>query len=96
MQPYPGVDISNVYEQLENNKRLDRPDNCPRDYYALMKSCWAWDENERSNFHQLFQSLNHLHDRMMKELQMKSAYQVKDVILTMMGHTGTDCPSFVT
>ena len=24
MQPYPGVDISNVYEQLENGKRLER------------------------------------------------------------------------
>ena len=24
MQPYPGTDISNVFEQLEDGKRLDR------------------------------------------------------------------------
>ena len=64
-----------MYEQLENNKRLERPDNCPRDWYALMAGCWAWDDQERMKFSELYYSLKVLQDRMLKEKVSKKQYK---------------------
>ena len=58
---------SNVYEQLENGKRLDRPDNCSRDCYAVMRSCWEWNEKERKTFYELYDLLQRLLDRYLRE-----------------------------
>ena len=67
--PYPEIwnKKSNVYEQLENGKRLDRPDNCSRDCYAVMRSCWEWDEKERKTFYELYDLLQRLLDRYLRE-----------------------------
>ena len=74
MQPYPGIDIGNVYEQLENGKRLERPDSCPRDFHAVMRTCWEWDETARKNFLELFEILSKMLDRLLRENQNRSFY----------------------
>lgn len=63
LQPYPGIDIANVFAMLENGKRLDKPDNCPRDSYDLMKKCWLWEADHRPSFSSLFERLMQLIDR---------------------------------
>ena len=39
MSPYPGVDLSMVYEKLENGYRMDAPKTCSRAVHLLMLEC---------------------------------------------------------
>lgn len=39
MSPYPGIDLSQVYELLEKDYRMDRPEGCPEKVYELMRDC---------------------------------------------------------
>ncbi|XP_076823872.1 uncharacterized protein LOC143469883 isoform X2 [Clavelina lepadiformis] len=50
MSPYPGVDLSMVYEKLENGYRMDAPKTCSRAVHLLMLECWYWDACDRPTF----------------------------------------------
>ena len=39
MSPYPGIELSQVYEMLEKGHRMDRPDGCPENIYSMMRKC---------------------------------------------------------
>lgn len=39
MSPYPGIDLSQVYELLEKDYRMERPEGCPEKVYGLMRAC---------------------------------------------------------
>uniref|UniRef100_A0A8C4EDV7 Tyrosine-protein kinase n=1 Tax=Dicentrarchus labrax TaxID=13489 RepID=A0A8C4EDV7_DICLA len=60
MSPYPGIDLSQVYELLEKDYRMDRPEGCPEKVYELMTACWRWNPSERPSFaetHQAFETM---------------------------------------
>uniref|UniRef100_A0AAR2LSC7 Tyrosine-protein kinase n=1 Tax=Pygocentrus nattereri TaxID=42514 RepID=A0AAR2LSC7_PYGNA len=60
MSPYPGIDLSQVYELLEKDYRMDRPEGCPEKVYELMRACWKWNPTERPSFaetHQAFETM---------------------------------------
>ncbi|KAM4635293.1 tyrosine-protein kinase ABL1 isoform 2-T2 [Polymixia lowei] len=77
MSPYPGIDLSQVYELLENNYRMERPEGCPEKVYELMKACWKWNPAERPSFaetHQAFETMfqeSSISDEVEKELGKK-------------------------
>lgn len=39
MSPYPGIDLSQVYDLLEKDYRMERPEGCPEKVYELMRAC---------------------------------------------------------
>lgn len=39
MSPYPGIDLSQVYEMLESGYRMPCPDGCPQEVYDMMRNC---------------------------------------------------------
>lgn len=39
MSPYPGIDLSQVYELLQRDYRMERPEGCPEKVYELMTAC---------------------------------------------------------
>lgn len=39
MSPYPGIDLSQVYDLLEKGYRMEQPEGCPPKVYELMKAC---------------------------------------------------------
>ena len=39
MSPYPGVELSQVYELLETGYRMQSPEGCPSAIYDMMKRC---------------------------------------------------------
>ncbi|XP_018588442.1 tyrosine-protein kinase ABL1-like isoform X2 [Scleropages formosus] len=60
MSPYPGIDLSQVYELLEKDYRMERPEGCPEKVYQLMRACWRWNPSERPSFaetHQAFETM---------------------------------------
>ncbi|KAJ8413880.1 hypothetical protein AAFF_G00064780 [Aldrovandia affinis] len=74
MSPYPGIDLSQVYELLEKEYRMDRPEGCPEEVYELMRACWKWTPVERPSFaeiHQAFETMfqeSSISDEVEKEL----------------------------
>uniref|UniRef100_A0A8C8LVT9 Tyrosine-protein kinase n=1 Tax=Oncorhynchus tshawytscha TaxID=74940 RepID=A0A8C8LVT9_ONCTS len=77
MSPYPGIDLSQVYELLEKDYRMDRPEGCPEKVYQLMRACWKWNPAERPSFaetHQAFETMfqeSSISDEVEKELGKK-------------------------
>ncbi|XP_029474177.1 tyrosine-protein kinase ABL2 isoform X5 [Rhinatrema bivittatum] len=62
MSPYPGIDLSQVYDLLEKGYRMEQPEGCPPKVYELMRSCWQWNPSERPSFsetHQAFETMFH-------------------------------------
>ncbi|KAL9988309.1 hypothetical protein ACROYT_G002742 [Oculina patagonica] len=58
MSPYPGIDLSQVYEMLESGYRMPCPDGCPQEVYDMMKRCWSWDALDRPTFSEIHKWLN--------------------------------------
>ncbi|KAM4696631.1 tyrosine-protein kinase ABL1 isoform 2-T2 [Rhinophrynus dorsalis] len=74
MSPYPGIDLSQVYELLEKDYRMERPEGCPEKVYELMRECWQWNPLDRPSFaeiHQDFETMfqeSSISDEVEKEL----------------------------
>nr|XP_015797704.2 tyrosine-protein kinase ABL1 isoform X1 [Nothobranchius furzeri] len=77
MSPYPGIDLSQVYELLQRDYRMERPEGCPEKVYELMTACWRWNPVERPTFaetHQAFETMfqeSSISDEVEKELGKK-------------------------
>ncbi|XP_074453300.1 tyrosine-protein kinase ABL2 isoform X4 [Larus michahellis] len=62
MSPYPGIDLSQVYDLLEKGYRMEQPEGCPPKVYELMRACWKWNPPDRPTFaetHQAFETMFH-------------------------------------
>ena len=44
MSPYPGIDLSRVYEMLESHYRMPCPEGCPAEVYDLMQKCKSFSD----------------------------------------------------
>ena len=62
MSPYPGVELSQVYELLESGYRMQRPEGCPQPVYDMMHKCWEWAPEDRPSFKTLSDTLNGMSD----------------------------------
>lgn len=62
MSPYPGVELSQVYELLESGYRMQRPEGCPPPVYDMMRKCWEWAPEDRPSFKELSATLNGMSD----------------------------------
>ena len=58
MSPYPGVELTQVYELLETGYRMYSPEGCPPPVYDLMRQCWEWDPADRPTFAEISKILN--------------------------------------
>lgn len=58
-EPYIGLmEKSEIAEFLNEGKRLDKPDFCNDDIYAIMMDCWLFDRDQRPNFTDLETRIN--------------------------------------
>ncbi|XP_057355116.1 tyrosine-protein kinase ABL1 isoform X4 [Manis pentadactyla] len=87
MSPYPGIDLSQVYELLEKDYRMERPEGCPEKVYGLMRACWQWNPSDRPSFaeiHQAFETMfqeSSISDEVEKELGKKGMRGVGSTLL---------------
>lgn len=51
--PYPGISSDRILSLLKTGYRMDKPDNCPDEMYAIMQKCWKTEPDERPSFHDL-------------------------------------------
>ncbi|WAR07515.1 ROS1-like protein, partial [Mya arenaria] len=61
-QPYPARTNIEVLHFVRSSGRLDRPDNCPEDFYQLMCKCWSFAPEDRPSFAYLLQQLQKFHE----------------------------------
>ncbi|KAL8174725.1 UNVERIFIED_CONTAM: Tyrosine-protein kinase abl1 [Gekko kuhli] len=87
MSPYPGIDLSQVYELLEKDYRMERPEGCPEKVYELMRACWQWSPSDRPSFaeiHQAFETMfqeSSISDEVEKELGKQGMRSVVNTLL---------------
>ena len=62
MSPYPGVELSQVYELLETGYRMQSPEGCPPAIYDIMRQCWEWNSEKRPSFGVVSAKLNGMSD----------------------------------
>ncbi|VBB25353.1 unnamed protein product [Acanthocheilonema viteae] len=55
--PYPGIQPDDMLEHLDAGGRMDQPDNCPNNYYEVMRNCWAHEPSLRPDFGTIRQKL---------------------------------------
>lgn len=58
--PYPGLPTEELFSFLEDDKRMDCPEKCPKDVYGIMYDCWTKSPYERPLFSQLVERLNNV------------------------------------
>ncbi|XP_059614762.1 activated Cdc42 kinase-like isoform X2 [Phlebotomus argentipes] len=58
-QPWAALTGHQILEAIDepNYQRLEPPECCPREYYALMLKCWQHDPNKRPKFSEIYGTL---------------------------------------
>ena len=52
--PYPGLSTDGLVKFLKDERRMEKPDDCPDEFYDLMIKCWSQDPDDRPPFAKLF------------------------------------------
>jgi hypothetical protein len=60
--PYPFFDEETTYKKVKTGYRLDKPDECSDEIYAVMKSCWLENPDARPTFPDLFERLEKIEE----------------------------------
>ena len=55
--PYTGMSNAEVIEKVLGGYRLPSPDNCPKEIYQCMISCWNEQAEQRPSFKQLYDEI---------------------------------------
>ncbi|CAJ0605019.1 unnamed protein product [Cylicocyclus nassatus] len=55
--PYPLIPPEDLLNYLENGRRMERPDNCPEQFYEVMAECWRFEPEKRPDFLTIRQKL---------------------------------------
>ncbi|XP_066253203.1 proto-oncogene tyrosine-protein kinase receptor Ret-like [Euwallacea similis] len=58
--PYPGIQVQNLYNLLQQGYRMERPPNCSTVLYSLMNRCWNVDPEARPSFLELYHCFDNL------------------------------------
>ena len=60
MSPYPGVELTDVYQLMESGYRMECPPGCPMRVYELMRHCWNWEPAERPTFYEIHYDMENM------------------------------------
>ncbi|XP_067271436.1 megakaryocyte-associated tyrosine-protein kinase isoform X2 [Pseudorasbora parva] len=66
-QPYPKMSVSDVRERVDQGYRMEPPDECPPEVYAIMMSCWETEPKKRPSFHKLRDRLERERSKLVPE-----------------------------
>ncbi|XP_055704547.1 activated Cdc42 kinase-like isoform X2 [Phlebotomus papatasi] len=67
-QPWAALTGHQILEAIDepNYQRLEPPECCPREYYALMLKCWQHDPNKRPKFSEIYTTLPEMKPEQLK------------------------------
>lgn len=58
--PYPRIPLADVVMHIERGYRMEAPEGCPAEIYALMKQAWEMNPENRPTFNEVLSKLNNL------------------------------------
>ncbi|XP_078371996.1 uncharacterized protein LOC144655586 [Oculina patagonica] len=58
--PYPLLGNAELMRRLKTGYRMEKPDMCSDNFYAMMLDCWKQDRDERPSFQELLERLEQL------------------------------------
>ncbi|RUS85750.1 hypothetical protein EGW08_006464, partial [Elysia chlorotica] len=58
--PYPGIPAERLFPLLTTGYRMDRPEECPDELYAIMQKCWKSEPEQRPTFAELVRFLENI------------------------------------
>lgn len=69
-QPWAALTGHQILEAIDepNYQRLEQPECCPKEYYALMLKCWQHDPLKRQKFHEIYQLLPDMKPEQLKTI----------------------------
>ncbi|KAK5984429.1 Serine/threonine protein kinase [Trichostrongylus colubriformis] len=76
--PYPSVSPEEMLPFLENGGRMERPDNCPENFYDVMCQCWTVNPRLRPDFSVIRQKLASLLEEITEEYSYLTLDAQKD------------------
>eukprot|EP00039_Didymoeca_costata_P032399 m.37680 g.37680 ORF g.37680 m.37680 type:complete len:740 (+) comp9339_c0_seq1:250-2469(+) len=53
LQPYKGNKLPEVLKLVRSGVRLEKPKNCPEDFFKVMQTCWNINRHDRPTFKEL-------------------------------------------
>lgn len=56
-QPYQGLSNEQVHRYVKGGGSQDKPQDCPEDFWSIMKLCWNWNPKMRPTFPELIEYL---------------------------------------
>ena len=76
-QPWAALTGQEILEAIDdpNRKRLERPRNCPSDYYKIMLKCWEHDIHLRPSFGQLLTILEEAKPEQVRATQSSNTFR---------------------
>ncbi|XP_070539505.1 platelet-derived growth factor receptor beta-like [Ptychodera flava] len=80
--PYPGIAGKKLLKMLKAGHRMEQPENCPREIYEIMYSCWQSSAKDRPSFTQLREQLERILEdsQQYMDLTLDYYYKVPDAV----------------
>ena len=76
--PYPGMTAAEVKTFVLNKKKMDRPKECPKEVYSLMKDCFKKSVEQRLTFTVMHKELKNLYSTFSKKLSQRLSAEFED------------------
>ncbi len=52
--PYYGLSTDGLLKFLKDERKMEKPDDCPDEFYDLVIKCWSQELDDRQTFAKLF------------------------------------------
>ncbi|XP_064601187.1 proto-oncogene tyrosine-protein kinase receptor Ret-like isoform X2 [Liolophura sinensis] len=73
--PYPGIPPERLFGLLKSGYRMDRPENCSDELYAVMQKCWKAEPQRRPYFIDLVNIFDSMLQAKMEYLDLNGAFR---------------------
>ncbi|KAJ2951162.1 hypothetical protein O0L34_g5554 [Tuta absoluta] len=89
-QPYPARTNRQVLAYVRSGGTLDRPPNCPNEFYELLKKCWSYNPEGRPSFRHCLEVVTALRDRTSPNITLTATAIPTTDYLTLLGDDAVD------
>lgn len=76
--PYPGMKANEVKSFVMGRKKMEKPAECPKEVYDLMKECFHYRSDQRLSFTSVYKALMQLHGNFFSKDWGKMAGEIED------------------
>lgn len=76
--PYPGMTATEAKNFVLNKKKMDKPKECPKEVYSLMKDCFKYRAEQRTTFTIMHKEFRNLYSSFSKKFSERLSAEYED------------------